>query len=432
MNISMKKGCIVFAKCVVVSDQRKQQSGEQSNKTADEMIRKESTLWITITTPCYYCNNRHLYNHYEDQYQIIATLNAEDKKLVENTVDEQKRWREVIIEAMEVQQAKHYKHSFNLHHNENNNNESVDVQVCYPLEQSTIKLKLKCNIRKELTYSTFESFLCFHGSLIQRHILKTQCSTRTCTQTFVVLYNDEPIPAEVKLPLAIILLCQIVVSDLSLLSLPQISARLRIPVESITTVVIGIAASIIATGWLCLFVYYNSCGRPYTTTVEKPLQTIFLKDKFIQTAENDNGSMCFEVQPQDIQSNEKKSLKTLSSENGSLNRVQKDMEDTSIKDIISEATVATTSTNTRKQRITTMDTDQHQFDYPISIITRPKRRDDLRVHKLESRSNISMPTLKEICVEEKLHPHPIPPTESGILEVGNLTQQIYWNPMSCL
>nr|CDQ00575.1 Bm10943 [Brugia malayi] len=370
----MKKGCIVFAKCVVVSDQRKQQSGEQSNKTADEKIRK--------------------------------ALNAEDKKLVENTVDEQKRWREVIIEAMEVQQAKHYKHSFNLHHNENNNNESVDVQI-----------------------------------------LKTQCSTRTCTQTFVVLYNDEPIPAEVKLPLAIILLYQIVVSDLSLLSLPRISARLRIPVESITTllliadeksqwwivaVVIGIAASIIATGWLCLFVYYNSCGRPYTTTAEKPLQTIFLKDKFIQTAENDNGSMCFEVQPQDTQSNEKKSLKTLSSENGSLNRVQKDMEDTSIKDIISEATVATTSTNTRKQRITTMDTDQHQFDYPISIITRPKRRDDLRVHKLESRSNISVPTLKEICVEEKLHPHPIPPTASGILEVGNLTQQIYWNPMSCL
>lgn len=250
-----------------------------------------------------------------------------------------------------------------------------------------------------------------------------------------MLYNDEPIPAE------------IVVSDLSLLSLPRISARLRIPVESITTllliadeksqwwivaVVIGIAASIIATGWLCLFVYYNSCGRPYTTTAEKPLQTIFLKDKFIQTAENDNGSMCFEVQPQDTQSNEKKSLKTLSSENGSLNRVQKDMEDTSIKDIISEATVATTSTNTRKQRITTMDTDQHQFDYPISIITRPKRRDDLRVHKLESRSNISVPTLKEICVEEKLHPHPIPPTASGILEVGNLTQQIYWNPMSCL
>ncbi|EJW86506.1 hypothetical protein WUBG_02584, partial [Wuchereria bancrofti] len=263
-------------------------------------------------------------------------------------------------------------------------------------------------------------------------ILKTHCSTRTCTQTFVVLYNDEPIPAE------------IVVSDLSLLSLPRISARLRIPVESITTllliadeksqwwivaVVIGIAASIIATGWLCLFVYYNSCGRPYTTTAEKPLiQTIFLKDKFIQTAENDNGSMYFEVQPQNTESNEKKSLKTSSSENGSLSRVQKDMEDTSIKDIISETTVVTTSTNTHKQCIT----DQQQFDYPISIITRPKRRDDLRVHKLESRGNISVPTLKEICVEGKLHPHPIPPTTSGILEVRNLTQQIYRNPMSCL
>ncbi|VDM11526.1 unnamed protein product, partial [Wuchereria bancrofti] len=365
MNISMKKGCIVFAKCVVVSDQRKQQSGEQSNKTADEKIRKESTIWVTVTTPCYYCNHHHLYNHYEDQYQIIATLNAEDKKLVENTVDEQKRWREVIIEAMEVQQAKHYKHSLNLHHNENNNNESVDVQVCYPLEQA------------RLTDSPFESLLRFHSSVIQRHILKTHCSTRTCTQTFVVLYNDEPIPAE------------IVVSDLSLLSLPRISARLRIPVESITTllliadeksqwwivaVVIGIAASIIATGWLCLFVYYNSCGRPYTTTAEKPLiQTIFLKDKFIQTAENDNGSMYFEVQPQNTESNEKKSLKTSSSENGSLSRVQKDMEDTSIKDIISETTVVTTSTNTHKQCIT----DQQQFDYPISIITRPKRRDDL-------------------------------------------------------
>ncbi|EJW86505.1 hypothetical protein WUBG_02583, partial [Wuchereria bancrofti] len=70
------------------------------------------------------------------EYDMGNALNAEDKKLVENTVDEQKRWREVIIEAMEVQQAKHYKHSLNLHHNENNNNESVDVQVCYPLEQA--------------------------------------------------------------------------------------------------------------------------------------------------------------------------------------------------------------------------------------------------------------------------------------------------------
>lgn len=70
--------------------------------------------------------------------------------------------------------------------------------------------------------------------------------------------------------------------------------------------VIGAAASIIAAGWLCLFVYYNSCGRPYTTTAEKPLKhTIFLKDKFIQTAENDNGANYLDVQPEDTESNKK-------------------------------------------------------------------------------------------------------------------------------
>ncbi|VDM93806.1 unnamed protein product, partial [Onchocerca ochengi] len=286
-------------------------------------------------------------------------------------------------------------------------------------------------------------------------IIKTQCSTRTCVQTFVVLYNDEPIPAEV------------VVSDLSLLSLSRISARLRIPVESITSadynvsylkyffsdslvdvcfytiidssltilstgdgksqwwivaVVIGVAAGIIAAGWLCLFVYYNSCGRPYTTTVEKPLiHTIFLKDKFIQTAENGNGGKYFDVQSQDTESNKKKSLKTISSENGSLSKMQKAMEDAAVIDIVSEAT-AVSSANNSKQCVTTTDTDQ-PFDYPISIITRPRRREDLHIHKLKSLSDISVPTLKDICVEERLHPHPIPPTASGILEVRSLTEQ---------
>ncbi|KAL3981860.1 putative integral membrane protein [Acanthocheilonema viteae] len=225
---------------------------------------------------------------------------------------------------------------------------------------------------------------------------------------------------------------QIIVSDLSLLSLPRISARLGIPVESITTVVIGIATSIIAAGWLCLFVYYNSCGRPYATTAEKPLiHTIFLKDKFIQTAESDNGGKYFDVQPRDTESNKKKSLKTLSTENDSLRRMQKAIEDTSVKDVLSEPTAVAASASITKQHVTTMDTDQH-FDYPISIITRPRRREDLRIHKLESLSDISVPPLKEICMEKKLHPHPIPPTISGILEVRSFTEQMYRNPMNCL
>ncbi|VBB28636.1 unnamed protein product [Acanthocheilonema viteae] len=334
---------------------------------------------------------------------LITALNADDKNILENIVDEQKRWRKVIIEAMEVQQAKHYKQSLNLHHRpilENNNNQSINVQI-----------------------------------------LKMQCFTRTCTEIFVVLYNDKPIPAE------------IIVSDLSLLSLPRISARLGIPVESITTllptgngksqwwivaVVIGIATSIIAAGWLCLFVYYNSCGRPYATTAEKPLiHTIFLKDKFIQTAESDNGGKYFDVQPRDTESNKKKSLKTLSTENDSLRRMQKAIEDTSVKDVLSEPTAVAASASITKQHVTTMDTDQH-FDYPISIITRPRRREDLRIHKLESLSDISVPPLKEICMEvmlhhkKKLHPHPIPPTISGILEVRSFTEQMYRNPMNCL
>ncbi|EFO18239.1 hypothetical protein LOAG_10254 [Loa loa] len=115
------------------------------------MCALESTIWITTTAPCYYCDHGHLRDQYEDQYQIIAssefeyfpyiavTLNAEDKKAVENIVDGQKRWRKVIIEAMEVQRARHYKQSLNLHHRpilDNNDNRSIDVQVCHLLEQT--------------------------------------------------------------------------------------------------------------------------------------------------------------------------------------------------------------------------------------------------------------------------------------------------------
>uniref|UniRef100_A0A0R3S4H2 DUF4793 domain-containing protein n=1 Tax=Elaeophora elaphi TaxID=1147741 RepID=A0A0R3S4H2_9BILA len=380
-----------------------------------------TAVWEATTTPCYYCDHGHLRDQYEDQYQIIATtLNAEDKNVVKNIVDGQKRWRKVIIEAMEMQQARHYKQSLNSRILEDDDNQSVDVQVCHFFRPTINDRNTK----------VFQIILKFQ-------ILKVQCSTQICTQIFVVLYNNEPIPAE------------IVVSDLSLLSFSRISARLRIPVESITTllpigngesqwwivaVVIGIAASIIAIGWLCLFVYYNSCGRPYAKSAEKPLiHTIFLKDKFIQTAESNNGGKCFDVQPRDTENNKKNSFKTITTENDSLSRIQKAMEDdASAKDVASKATVKTASASITKQYVTTVDTDQ-QFDYPISIITRPRRREDLRIHKLESLSDISaVPTLKEICMEEKLHPHPIPPTVSGILEVRSLTEQLYRNPMNCL
>ncbi|VDK76653.1 unnamed protein product [Litomosoides sigmodontis] len=405
---SMRTRYTALAKCVVVSPQ--QQGNQQAdlsekarNETIDERKANESTTRSTTTTPCYHhCDHGRLrHDQYEDQYKVIATiLNAEDKNILANTVDSQKRWRKVVIEAMELQQARRYKQSFSLHRkpiHENDDNQSVNVQI-----------------------------------------VKTQCSIRTCTEIFVVLYNNRPIPAE------------IVVSDLSLLSLSRISARLGIPVESITTllpvgsaksqwwivaVVIGVAASIIAVGWLCLFVYYNSCGRPYSVAAEKPIiHTNFLHDKFIQTGESDNGSKYFDVQSQDAKSDKKKSpLKTIYSGSDSLSRMQKAMEDASVKDVAKEAAVgAVPATSATDQYVTTVHTDhQQQFDYPISIITRPRKK-DLRIHKLQSSSDILVPSLKEICIEEKLHPHPIPPTISGILEVKSLAEEMYRNPMNCL
>lgn len=53
---------------------------------------------------------------------------------MENIVDGQKRWRKVIIEAMEAQQARRYKQSFSSHRRpvlENDDNQSINVQVCY-------------------------------------------------------------------------------------------------------------------------------------------------------------------------------------------------------------------------------------------------------------------------------------------------------------
>ncbi|EFO18240.1 hypothetical protein LOAG_10255 [Loa loa] len=158
----------------------------------------------------------------------------------------------------------------------------------------------------------------------------------------------------------------------------------------------------------------------------------FLKDKFIQTVENDNGGKYFDVQPRDTESNKKKSLKTISTENDPSNRMQRTVKDASVKGAISEVAVVTTSGSISMQDVTAMDSDRKQLDYPIGIITRPRRREDLSIHKLEARSDISLPTLKEICAEEKPHPHPIPPTASGILEVRSLTEQMYRNPMNCL
>ncbi|VDK81951.1 unnamed protein product [Onchocerca ochengi] len=141
MDVSNERGYIASAKCVVVSQQQKQQnelSGEENNKT-DKKTTNENTIWTTITAPCYYCDHGHLRDQYEGQYQIIATLNVEDKKVVENIADGQKRWRKVIIEAMEMQQARHYKQSLNLPYKpilENDDNRSVDVQVCHTLEQA--------------------------------------------------------------------------------------------------------------------------------------------------------------------------------------------------------------------------------------------------------------------------------------------------------
>ncbi|VDO30014.1 unnamed protein product [Onchocerca flexuosa] len=131
MDVSNEKGYIAFAKCVVVSQQRKQQN---ENKKTDKKTTNENTIWTTTTAPCFYCDHGHLHDQYDEQYQIIATLNVEDKKVVENIADGQKRWRKVITEAMEMQQAKHYKQSLNLPYKpilENDDNRSVDVQVCH-------------------------------------------------------------------------------------------------------------------------------------------------------------------------------------------------------------------------------------------------------------------------------------------------------------
>uniref|UniRef100_A0A915PIV7 Uncharacterized protein n=1 Tax=Setaria digitata TaxID=48799 RepID=A0A915PIV7_9BILA len=428
----LKEKFTTLAKCVVVSQHRE---NEENSTATDEMITNEITLWTSTTTPCYYCDHGHLRDQYEEQYQIIANMtvaaNAEDRKVFHNTDDGQKRWRAVITEAMELQQAKHYKQASSVYHSlvpKGDNNPAVDVQ------QKSIKgLASRSGLEEDTK------------------ILKTQCSTRTCTQTFVVLYNDKPIPAE------------IVVSDLSLLSLSRISARLRIPVESITTllphshgksqwwiiaVVLGLAAGIIAAGWLCLFIYYNSCGRPYATKpAQKPLiNTIFLKDELIQTAENDNDVKYFDIQRRDSEGNKRQSPKAVASENGSISTMRKGIQDASAIDVISAAAITATSTEfvdttTNKKCFVTTKSDSHhhhhhqqqqQLDYPISIVTRPRRREDPRIHKLRSLSDISVPTLKEIYMEEKLHPHPIPPTISGILEVKTVTEQMNGNPMSCL
>lgn len=67
-------------------------------------------------------------------FLLITALNADDKKTVENIVDGQKQWQKVIIEAMKMQRAKHYKQSLNLQHRpviEDDDSQNVDVQVCH-------------------------------------------------------------------------------------------------------------------------------------------------------------------------------------------------------------------------------------------------------------------------------------------------------------
>ncbi|VDN01541.1 unnamed protein product [Thelazia callipaeda] len=200
----------------------------------------------------------------------------------------------------------------------------------------------------------------------------------------------------------------------------------------IVAVVIGVAISIIAIGWLCLFIYYNSCGRPYAIMNEKTsTSAIFRKDKFIQTSENDDGSKFSNIQSRAFtESDKEKNSQNISVDCTSLGTTQKRVKDATGTDVISNvAAMAASETDDNEREMKSAS--QETFDYPMSIVTRPRRK-DLITQKLELLNDLPLPVMKEIWKEDTPHPHPMPPTVSGILEVRNFTEQPHTNPMNCL
>ncbi|VDM26254.1 unnamed protein product [Toxocara canis] len=54
--------------------------------------------------------------------------------------------------------------------------------------------------------------------------------------------------------------------------------------QMLAAAVVGGGIAIIMCGWLTLFVYYNTCGRPYQAAEDSPhVKKVYLKDELAQT-----------------------------------------------------------------------------------------------------------------------------------------------------
>uniref|UniRef100_A0A9J2PAJ8 Uncharacterized protein n=1 Tax=Ascaris lumbricoides TaxID=6252 RepID=A0A9J2PAJ8_ASCLU len=197
--------------------------------------------------------------HISAKYQILATLDVAPSSIEDDT-EMARRWRAAINEAFFQSRARHFR------------------QKGIPFKDIT---------SRNGTASTENTFGDKEPEL-NIQILGTECSADGCVQSFAVVYNGQLVPAEV------------IASDLSLLSLSHISAHLMLPVRQISmaikrghdnesqwwiiAIVVGGGIAIIMCGWLILFVYYNTCGRPYRPTEESSLvKKVYLKDELAQT-----------------------------------------------------------------------------------------------------------------------------------------------------
>uniref|UniRef100_A0AC35FPW6 Uncharacterized protein n=1 Tax=Panagrolaimus sp. PS1159 TaxID=55785 RepID=A0AC35FPW6_9BILA len=123
-----------------------------------------------------------------------------------------------------------------------------------------------------------------------KKILGTRNSEGITILNFVSFFDNQPIPSEV------------IIQDISLLTLSHLSAALQYPVINIRAqyqielneqsrwwivgIVLGSGILIILFGWCCLFVYYNSCGRPIQKYHPNAIEEIQNKDLEIEVSKH--------------------------------------------------------------------------------------------------------------------------------------------------
>uniref|UniRef100_A0A0M3JR31 Integrin_alpha2 domain-containing protein n=1 Tax=Anisakis simplex TaxID=6269 RepID=A0A0M3JR31_ANISI len=244
-------------------------------------------------------------------YRVHALLDVAPDS-IENDAEMAKRWQIVINEAFMESRAKHFGQTSAPFNRNTVLNDTQPVSSTLRNNERTIDVQLS---KKKHTLMDFQ-------------IVGNDCGADGCVQTFVVFYNRQLVPAEV---ISFELGCfpDHSIGSVTVITSPDISApngpdsqnfhkistmkrskpltmskqvhdhlhimdvhsQFSLETVEIAATVIGGGIAVIMCGWLTLFIYYNTCGRPHQAAEGNSMvRKIYFKDQSAQSEmeANDN------------------------------------------------------------------------------------------------------------------------------------------------